>query len=133
MKKFVVCYPNNPIIDLTLSCLTDAGDRKEMDFRHSFNQLFDTIHIDNMKILKTLISPRDDILPLYDGNTKQRVRLSNNSHSMYICRNKAASYLSIIKFHVELTSIGQLRSSEEKECIVADIRARHVPRRAFNP
>ncbi|KAI6700780.1 hypothetical protein NL676_015104 [Syzygium grande] len=31
------------------------------------------IHIDNMKILKSLIYPKDDILPLVDGTTKTRV------------------------------------------------------------
>lgn len=57
------------------NCHRVVGDRKEIDFRNSFNQLFDTLHIDNMKILKILISPRDDILPLFDGSTKQRVKL----------------------------------------------------------
>ncbi|KAI3748109.1 hypothetical protein L6452_10984 [Arctium lappa] len=56
-------------------CHRVIEDKREMEHRNSFNQLFDTIHIDNMKILKTLISPRDDILPLFDGSTKQRVKL----------------------------------------------------------
>nr|XP_043635173.1 protein SIEVE ELEMENT OCCLUSION B-like [Erigeron canadensis] len=56
-------------------CQRVIGDRKEMDFRNSFNQLFETIHIDNMKILKILISPRDDILPLFDGASKKQVKL----------------------------------------------------------
>lgn len=56
-------------------CHRLIGDRKEMDFRNSFNQLFETIHIDNMKILKILLNPRDEALPLFDGSTKQRVSL----------------------------------------------------------
>lgn len=56
-------------------CHRVVGDRREMDFRNSFNQLFETIHIDNMKILRILISPRDDNLPLFDGATKKRVSL----------------------------------------------------------
>ncbi|KAK9061695.1 hypothetical protein SSX86_018878 [Deinandra increscens subsp. villosa] len=56
-------------------CHRVIGDRKEMDFRHSFNQLFETLHIDNMKILKTMLNSRDDPLPLFDGATKKRVSL----------------------------------------------------------
>ncbi|KAJ0905721.1 putative sieve element occlusion [Helianthus annuus] len=56
-------------------CHRLIGEKKEMDFRNSFNQLFDTVHIDNMKILKILLNLRDDPLPLFDGATKQRVRL----------------------------------------------------------
>ncbi|KAJ0771805.1 putative sieve element occlusion [Helianthus annuus] len=56
-------------------CHRLIGERKEMDFRNSFNQLFETVHIDNMKILKILLNLRDDPLPLFDGATKQRVSL----------------------------------------------------------
>ncbi|KAJ0564040.1 putative sieve element occlusion [Helianthus annuus] len=56
-------------------CHRLIGEKKEMDFRNSFNQLFDTVHIDNMKILKILLNLRDDPLPLFDGATKQRVSL----------------------------------------------------------
>ncbi|KAJ0551085.1 putative sieve element occlusion [Helianthus annuus] len=56
-------------------CRRLMEERKEMDFRNSFNQLFDTVHIDNMKILKILLNLRDDPLPLFDGSTKQRVSL----------------------------------------------------------
>ncbi|KAM0022764.1 putative sieve element occlusion [Helianthus debilis subsp. tardiflorus] len=56
-------------------CYRVIGDRKELEFRNSFNQLFETIHIDNMKILKILLNSRDDPLPLFDGATKKRVGL----------------------------------------------------------
>ncbi|CAI9281261.1 unnamed protein product [Lactuca saligna] len=56
-------------------CLVDAGEKKEIAFRRSFNQLFETSNMDNMKILKILISPRDDIQPLFDGNKKMKVSL----------------------------------------------------------
>lgn len=36
-------------------------------------RLFDTVHIDNMKILKALIYAKDDQLPLFDGSSKRRV------------------------------------------------------------
>ena len=35
--------------------------------------LFKTVHIDNMRVLKALIYAKDDILPLVDGSTKKRV------------------------------------------------------------
>ncbi|KAJ0905722.1 putative sieve element occlusion [Helianthus annuus] len=56
-------------------CHRLIGERKEMDFRNSFSQMFDTVHIDNMKILKIILNYRDDPLPLFDGVTKQRVNL----------------------------------------------------------
>ncbi|KAJ6676377.1 PROTEIN SIEVE ELEMENT OCCLUSION A [Salix viminalis] len=37
--------------------------------------LFEMIHIDNMKVLKALIYPKDDIQPLIDGSSKKRVHL----------------------------------------------------------
>lgn len=36
-------------------------------------RLFETPHIDNMKILRALIYSKDDQLPLYDGTSKKRV------------------------------------------------------------
>ncbi|KAI8541390.1 hypothetical protein RHMOL_Rhmol08G0056600 [Rhododendron molle] len=37
--------------------------------------IFEMIHIDNMRVLKALINPRDDQLPLFDGSSKKRVNL----------------------------------------------------------
>ncbi|XP_059452792.1 protein SIEVE ELEMENT OCCLUSION B-like isoform X2 [Corylus avellana] len=38
-------------------------------------KLFEMIHLDNMKVLKALICPRDDVQPLVDGSTKRRVNI----------------------------------------------------------
>ncbi|KAJ0558019.1 putative sieve element occlusion [Helianthus annuus] len=54
-------------------CRRLIEERKEMEVRNSFNQLFDTVHVDNMKILKILLNSRDDPLPLFDGSTRRRV------------------------------------------------------------
>ena len=43
-------------------------------------KLFTMIHIDNIKVLKALICPRDDVLALVDGTTKKRVSSSNTYH-----------------------------------------------------
>ncbi|KAK9061696.1 hypothetical protein SSX86_018879 [Deinandra increscens subsp. villosa] len=56
-------------------CNRVIEDRKDMDFRHSFNRLFKEIHNDNMEILEVLINSRDDPLPLFDGTTKKKVSL----------------------------------------------------------
>jgi hypothetical protein len=47
-------------------------------------RLFETIHIDNIKILKALICGKEDPLPLFDGSTKQRVNLLTSYIYMYI-------------------------------------------------
>ncbi|KAK1395714.1 hypothetical protein POM88_005577 [Heracleum sosnowskyi] len=38
-------------------------------------RLFETPHIDNMKVLKALIYPKDDQLPLFESSTKRRVNI----------------------------------------------------------
>ncbi|WOL11313.1 hypothetical protein Cni_G20075 [Canna indica] len=48
------------------------GDRKHIEAFQTLVRLFESVHIDNMKILKTLIGPKDD-LPLMDGTAKKRV------------------------------------------------------------
>ncbi|KAJ9152817.1 hypothetical protein P3X46_026336 [Hevea brasiliensis] len=50
------------------------GKRNVESYQMLLN-LFDTIHIDNMKILKALIYAKDDIPPLLDGSTKRRVNI----------------------------------------------------------
>ncbi|XP_076949447.1 protein SIEVE ELEMENT OCCLUSION B-like [Bidens hawaiensis] len=57
------------------NCRRIVGEKKEVEFRRSFNHLFETVHIDNMKILKVLINPRNDVQPLFDGSSKKRVSL----------------------------------------------------------
>ena len=46
-------------------------------------RLLESVHIDNMKILKALIYAKDDQLPLFDGSTKKRVRLFFSSFSLF--------------------------------------------------
>ncbi|XP_039133186.1 LOW QUALITY PROTEIN: protein SIEVE ELEMENT OCCLUSION B-like [Dioscorea cayenensis subsp. rotundata] len=49
-------------------------DKKISRFYQTLVRLFETIHLDNMKILKALIYSKDD-LPLIEGTTKKRVRV----------------------------------------------------------
>ncbi|KAK1440911.1 hypothetical protein QVD17_06744 [Tagetes erecta] len=69
----------NPLLEFFRKQLEEynhvIGKKNEMDLIESFSQVLDTVHIDNMKILKILLNPWDEPLPLFDGATKQRVNL----------------------------------------------------------
>ncbi|RWW13681.1 hypothetical protein GW17_00022583 [Ensete ventricosum] len=50
----------------------DSGEKKHVEAYQTLVRLFETVHIDNIKILKALMYSKDD-LPLVDGTTKRRV------------------------------------------------------------
>ncbi|KAL2942972.1 Protein SIEVE ELEMENT OCCLUSION B [Bienertia sinuspersici] len=51
-------------------------EKKQIDAYNLIKRIiYHTIHIDNMKVLKTLIYANDDVPPLYDGPAKRRVHL----------------------------------------------------------
>ncbi|EEF35446.1 protein SIEVE ELEMENT OCCLUSION B [Ricinus communis] len=56
-------------------CHQHIDERRNVESYQMLLNLFDMIHIDNMKILKALIYPKDDIQPLVDGSTKRRVNI----------------------------------------------------------
>ena len=47
--------------------------KKHDEAYRTFVRLLETPHFDNTKFLKTLIYPKDDQLPLFEGHTKRRV------------------------------------------------------------
>ncbi|XP_042496824.1 protein SIEVE ELEMENT OCCLUSION B-like [Macadamia integrifolia] len=57
---------------LTL-CYQHIDEKKSIEAYTTLVRLFETIHIDNMKILKALIYAKDDMQPLLEGSTKRRV------------------------------------------------------------
>ncbi|KDP26703.1 hypothetical protein JCGZ_17861 [Jatropha curcas] len=59
---------------LTL-CYHHIDEKRHIEAYQTLVRLFDTIHIDNIKILKALIYAKDDQLPLYDGAAKKRASL----------------------------------------------------------
>jgi len=61
----------------------DADEKRNVESFQMLKNLFEMIHIDNMKVLKALIYAKDDILPLIDGSSKKRVRSSTIS-SIYV-------------------------------------------------
>lgn len=51
-------------------------EKKEVDSYNMIRKIiYHTVHIDNMKVLKILISANEDVPPLFDGPTKRRVHL----------------------------------------------------------
>ncbi|XWS63753.1 hypothetical protein CRYUN_Cryun06bG0128900 [Craigia yunnanensis] len=56
-------------------CRQRINERKDIEAYQTLLRIFDAIHIDNMKILKVLIYAKDGQPPLWDGTTKQRVRI----------------------------------------------------------
>ncbi|KAH8495395.1 hypothetical protein H0E87_018538 [Populus deltoides] len=59
---------------LTL-CFQHIDEKRRIEAFQTLVSLFEAFHIDNMKILKTLIYAEDDQLPLFDGSTKKRASL----------------------------------------------------------
>ncbi|CAN1188013.1 Protein SIEVE ELEMENT OCCLUSION B [Linum perenne] len=57
------------------SCYQHIDDRKNVEAFKMLVDLFETTHIDNMKILKALIHARGDPMPIVDGSTKRKVSL----------------------------------------------------------
>ncbi|CAL9092511.1 unnamed protein product [Musa acuminata var. zebrina] len=55
-------------------CNRHIGEKKHIEAYQTLVRLFETVHIDNLKILRALISSKDD-LPLIDGSTKRRVNV----------------------------------------------------------
>ncbi|KAL5717956.1 hypothetical protein ACHQM5_010904 [Ranunculus cassubicifolius] len=56
-------------------CYQHIDGKRHIEAYQTLVRLFETIHIDNMKILRALIYAHDDILPLYESSTKKRVNL----------------------------------------------------------
>ncbi|KAI3886115.1 hypothetical protein MKX03_029834 [Papaver bracteatum] len=78
-------------------------NNRHVEVYQTLVRMFETSHIDNLKILKALIYPNDDIMPLYDGSNKKRVTLD-------VLRRK--NVLLLISYHEmpheELTILKQM-------------------------
>lgn len=56
-------------------CHQHIGEKRNIEAYNYLKDLFNMSHIDNMKILKSLIYAKDDLQPLIDGSTKRRVNI----------------------------------------------------------
>ncbi|KAI5604648.1 hypothetical protein BDE02_01G303000 [Populus trichocarpa] len=57
------------------TCYQYIDEKRNVESFQMLKNLFEMIHIDNMKVLKAVIYAKDDILPLIDGSSKKRVHL----------------------------------------------------------
>ncbi|XP_061963670.1 protein SIEVE ELEMENT OCCLUSION B-like [Populus nigra] len=57
------------------TCYQYIDEKRNVESFQMLKDLFEMIHIDNMKVLKALIYAKDDIQPLIDGSSKKRVHL----------------------------------------------------------
>ncbi|KAJ6751406.1 hypothetical protein OIU85_001892 [Salix viminalis] len=58
-----------------VACYEYIDEKRNVETFQMLKNLFEMIHIDNMKVLKALIYANDDIQPLIDGSSKKRVHL----------------------------------------------------------
>ncbi|XP_057983245.1 protein SIEVE ELEMENT OCCLUSION B [Malania oleifera] len=56
-------------------CYQYIDEKKDIEAYELLVNLFEMVHIDNIKVLKALIYAKDDLLPLMDGSTKKRVNI----------------------------------------------------------
>ncbi|THG00282.1 hypothetical protein TEA_026308 [Camellia sinensis var. sinensis] len=56
-------------------CYKLIEEKKNVEAYEALSHIFEMVHIDNMKVLRTLIYPKDDLQPLFDGSTKIRDNL----------------------------------------------------------
>ncbi|CAI0456600.1 unnamed protein product [Linum tenue] len=57
------------------TCHQHIDEKRSLEEYKMLVDMFEMIHIDNMKVLKSLIYSKDDMQPLVDGSTKRRVTL----------------------------------------------------------
>lgn len=51
----------------------NVDEKRHIEAYLTLVRLFETPHLDNIKILKALIYAKEDQLPLFDGSNKKRV------------------------------------------------------------
>lgn len=75
-----------------------AGEKRDIDSYNLIKKvIYQTIHIDNMKVLNILISTNDDVPPLYDCLNQRRVCVDIVADA--ITFTKASSFLVIDSNH----------------------------------
>ncbi|KAJ6424000.1 hypothetical protein OIU84_024887 [Salix udensis] len=57
------------------TCYHHIDEKRNVETFQMLKNLFEMIHIDNMKVLRALIYAKDDIQPLIEGSSKKRVHL----------------------------------------------------------
>uniref|UniRef100_A0A7N0RIT2 Protein SIEVE ELEMENT OCCLUSION B-like n=1 Tax=Kalanchoe fedtschenkoi TaxID=63787 RepID=A0A7N0RIT2_KALFE len=70
---------------LTL-CHQHIDEKRHTESYHNIVRLFETLHLDNIRVLKTIICSKDDHQPLIDGSSKARVNpeVLRNKHVLLL-------------------------------------------------
>ncbi|KAJ9176285.1 hypothetical protein P3X46_011617 [Hevea brasiliensis] len=90
MKQLTLCYHH-------------IDEKRHIEAYQTLIRLFETPHIDNIKILRALIYAKDDQLPLYHGDTKKRASLD------VLRRKNVLLYISDLELpHEELAMLEQM-------------------------
>ncbi|KAL5717881.1 hypothetical protein ACHQM5_010837 [Ranunculus cassubicifolius] len=58
-------------------CYAHINSKKEDEAYRRLKQLDESIHLDNTKVLRALLSSNDDVLPLFDGFSKKKASLES--------------------------------------------------------
>ncbi|GAY36170.1 hypothetical protein CUMW_279370 [Citrus unshiu] len=56
-------------------CYQQIDENRQIEAYHNLVRLLETIHMDNMKVLRALIYAKDDIQPVVDGSSRTRVNI----------------------------------------------------------
>ncbi|XP_044465651.1 protein SIEVE ELEMENT OCCLUSION B isoform X2 [Mangifera indica] len=86
-----------------VTCYQYIDEKRSLEAFQMLLHLFETIHVDNMKILRALIYAKDDLLPLVDGASKKRVSID------VLRRRNVLLLISSLDFsHEELSILEQI-------------------------
>ncbi|KAK6920603.1 Sieve element occlusion, C-terminal [Dillenia turbinata] len=101
---------------LTL-CHQFIDEKKHIEAYLLLVKILETIHMDNMRVLKALIYPKDDVPPLFDGSTKTRV------------------HIEVLRRKTVLLLISDLDITQEEILVLSHLyrEARHGPTRTEMP
>ncbi|KAG6716117.1 hypothetical protein I3842_04G031100 [Carya illinoinensis] len=98
-------------------CNQYIEEKRDVEAFQMLVNLFEMIHIDNMKPLKAIIYPRDDIQPLFDGYAKKRVNIDvlrrKNVLLLISSLNISQDELSILEQIYSESRVVQLESQYE--------------------
>ncbi|XP_031264988.1 protein SIEVE ELEMENT OCCLUSION B [Pistacia vera] len=92
------------------TCYQYIEEKKSLEAYQMLLHLFETLHVDNMKILRALIYAKDDLLPLVDGASKKRVSID------VLRRKNVLLLISGLDFsHEELSILEQIYSESRQQ------------------
>ncbi|TYH76231.1 hypothetical protein ES332_D04G070400v1 [Gossypium tomentosum] len=96
------------LVGLLAICHKQIDERKFIEAYQNLQYLFNAGQIDNIKVLKALINPKDDPLPLVDGTNKKRIYEESRRQSNSLDQNPyELVWLPVLDSSVSLSKIKQ--------------------------